>query len=239
VRLKRNIVLFFGAGLMACSSVQTISVQNEEQMAVTKEYENPNRIDSIISPYRTELNQEMKVVIAHATKSFERGKPNGALNNWSTDVVLETAKEIMGDSVRLFCLLNWGGLRNSISAGDVRLEDIFKLMPFDNEIVIVEMPLSSLNEITEYLVTRNGEPIAGAILKNGELTFDENNSSESNTFFIATSDYLMNGGDNMSFFEDRLNEIHTNVLLRDAMIDAAKEQDELIWNDEKRIFLKQ
>ncbi len=223
---------------MACSSVQTISVSNEERIVVTKEYEKVNRIDSIISPYRSEMNVEMKQIIAHTSKSFERGKPNGALNNWSADVILETGKKEVNDSIQLFCLLNWGGLRNSISAGDVRLEDIFKLMPFDNEIVIVEMPLSSLNKITEYLIARNGEPIAGAVLKNGKLTFIENTSRESKTFFVVTSDYLMNGGDNMTFFEERLNEIHTNILMRDAMIEAAKEQKELIWNDEKRIFLK-
>jgi len=222
---------------MACSSVQTITVQNKEQVAVTKEYENVNHIDSLISPYRTELNVEMKKVIAHATKSFERGKPNGALNNWSTDVVLQAGKTKVNDSLPIFCLLNWGGLRNSISAGDVLLEDIFKLMPFDNEIVVVEIPVTSLEKISQYLIARNGEPIAGAVLKNGVFTIPHAQFGNTETVYIVTSDYLMNGGDNMTFFMDRVGEIHTSILMRDAMIDAAKNQKELVWSDEERIIL--
>ncbi len=237
MRLKNIILLFFGAGLLACSSVQTISVSNEKQIPVTQEYEKANKIDSLIAPYRTKLNLEMKEVIAHSNRSLERGKPNGVLNNWSTDVVLDAGKEFVSDSVPIFCLLNWGGLRNSISAGDVLLEDIFKLMPFDNEIVVVEMPVSSLDEIIEYLVGRNGEPIGGAFLKKGRFEMENFNVGQTENIFIVTSDYLMNGGDDMTFFENRLRTIFTGILMRDAMIDAAKQQKELIWNDEKRIIL--
>ncbi len=239
MRLKNSILLFCGAGLLACSSVQTISVSNEKSLAVTKEYEKKNHIDSIISPYRSEMNDEMKEVIAFAPKSFERGRPNGALNNWSTDVILHSALPFLNDSVPVFCLLNWGGLRNPISKGDVRMEDIFKLMPFDNEIVIVEMPMTSLDAIAKYLLARNGEPIAGAILKNGKLMVNNapTTTKGTETVYVVTSDYLMNGGDNMSFFSQSLNVIHTNILMRDAMIESAKEQKELIWNDEKRILL--
>jgi hypothetical protein len=39
----------------------------------------------------------------------------------------------------------------------------------------------------------------------------------------------------MNFFEKRLSEDFAGVLMRDAMLDAAKSQDTLIWNDENRI----
>ena len=238
MKLNSIILFFIGAGLLACSSVNTITVSSEKQISVTKDYEKDNRIDSIISPYRSEMNIEMKEVIAHATKSFERGKPNGALNNWSADVVLSIGRKSVSDEVPVFCLLNWGGLRNSISAGNVLLEDIFKLMPFDNEIVVVKMPTDSLYKVEQYLIERNGEPIAGATLENGKLNFINTNSENTEFVYVVTSDYLMNGGDNMVFFEDRLSEIHTSVLMRDAMIAAAKIQKELVWNDEKRIILE-
>ncbi len=239
MRLKNSILLLLGAGLLACSSVQTVFVSVNKQIAVTGEYEKENRIDSLISPYRMELDKEMKEVIAHTTKSFERGKPNGVLNNWSTDVILEVSKKFIPKGKPSFCLLNWGGLRNPISEGDVLLEDIYKLMPFDNEIVVVEMPTSSLNKIAEYLISRNGEPIGGAILRNGKIEIEGFDLDNNEVVYIVTSDYLMNGGDDMTFFEDRESEILTGILMRDAMIDAAKEQKELMWNDEKRIILNQ
>ena len=144
----------------------------------------------------------------------------------------------MDNSKPSFCLLNWGGLRNSISEGDVTLGDIFKLMPFDNEIVIVELPMQSLKKIEEYLVSRNGEPIAGALLEEGKISFLSVDKAKHVSFYVVTSDYLMNGGDNMSFFEDRIGTIYAGELMRDVMISGSKKQGTLIWNDEQRIIIE-
>ena len=230
-------LLICGAGLLACSSVNTITFENV-QIPITKEYEQLNSIDSLISPYRSELNKEMLEIIAVAPKGFDKGKPNGALNNWSTDVIYNSQLDKMDNSIPSFCLLNWGGLRNSISKGDVTLGDIFKLMPFDNEIVIVELPMRSLGKIEEYLISRNGEPIAGAFLKQGKISFLNVPKESHTSFFVVTSDYLMNGGDNMNFFEDRISTTYAGELLRDVMISAAEKQATLIWNNEQRIIIE-
>ena len=55
---------------------------------------------------------------------------------------------------------------------------------------------------------------------------------------MVTSDYLMNGGDNMTFFSKRTKEVYLGKLMRDVMIDAVKEQDTLHWNNEQRIILE-
>ena len=222
-----------GAGLLACSSVNTINV-NTEQVSVSSEYDRVNSADSIISPYRTNLNKEMLEIIGFAPKAFERGKPNGALNNWSTDVILNSQLKKVDQTKPVFCILNWGGLRNPISKGDVTLADVYKLMPFDNEIVIVELPISSITKIENYQKLRGGEPIAGAKIKNGKIVFD-NPVDEAKTMLVVTSDYLMNGGDHMDFFEDQISVQYAGDLMRDAMIEAVKEQKTLIWSDEKRI----
>tara|TARA_R110002072_G_scaffold271987_1_gene432074 strand:+ start:63314 stop:64030 length:717 start_codon:yes stop_codon:yes gene_type:complete len=234
MKLKIGIAILCGAGLLACSSVNIVSAENQ-QIAVTKQYEKVNVIDSIVSPYRLELNKEMLEVIAYAPKDFERGKPNGSLNNWSTDAIYNSQLQKMDSSKPSFCLLNWGGLRNSISQGEVTLGDVFKLMPFDNEIVIVELPINSLVKIQGYLQKRNGEPIAGATVLAGNLIINNADNGEHETFLVVTSDYLMNGGDNMDFFQDKVNVTYAGELMRDVMIEAAKEQKTLIWNDDQRI----
>lgn len=196
----------------------------------------PNAIDTIVQPYRSELADEMNKKIAVAPKDFERGKPNGALNNWSTDATLYSQTRKHNFNAPVFSLLNWGGLRNSISKGDVTIGDIFKLMPFDNQVVWVEMPIESLDEITTYLTGRNGEPIGGAKLIDGKIIID-NSKELSKTFWVITSDYLMKGGDNMSFFEKKISHQYSNQLLRDVFIEEATRQGTLVWSDEKRIQL--
>ena len=188
----------------------------------------------MVAPYKVALEAEMNEVIASAPNDFTRGRPNGSLNNWAADVVLNAVKDSVGQEKSVMSLLNFGGLRNSLNQGEIALKDIFQLMPFDNEIVIVEMPVETIEEIEIYLKASGGEPIGGASIIEGKLNFDESKSDQT-SFFIVTSDYLFNGGDKMYFFQKNLSIVHTGILIRDAMIAAAKEQGELVWNEEERI----
>ncbi len=233
--LKKLIFIAIGAGLLACSSVTTITVHSDNQSVLEQDVR-MNSVDSMISPYKVELESEMLEVIAIAEQDFIRGRPSGALNNWAADAVLTSQTRGVELDIPAFSLLNFGGLRNTINKGDVKLEDIFKVMPFDNEVVWAEMPVEVLDDIAKYLTNSGGEPIGGAILKNGKLIVD---GVDENTerVWIMTSDYLLNGGDHMDFFQKRLSEKHTNLLLRDLMIEEVKQQETLIWNDENRILL--
>ena len=130
-----------------------------------------------------------------------------------------------------------GGLRNPLSKGDILLGDVYKLMPFDNEIVVVELPFSSLEKIAHYLMNSGGEPISNAVLDFNHIDII-GDSGESDSFYVITSDYLMNGGDNMTFFEDKLSVLNTGVLMRDAMIDEVKKQKVLVYNIDERIVLE-
>jgi len=234
--LKHIIYLFIGAGLTACSSVNTISVTSDA-ISVTDEYQKVNGVDSIIAPYRTTLEKEMLEVIAVAHNDFTKARPNGALNNWSADAILNSVDKSIFGNKPYFCLLNVGGLRSPLSEGDILLGDVYKLMPFDNEIVIVELPMSALDKIATYLMASGGEPISNAVLDYNHIDF-KTGAEDINSFFVVTSDYLMNGGDNMTFFQDQLSVIHTNILMRDAMIDQVKKQKVLIFNNEERIILE-
>ena len=231
--MKYIFIFLCGAGLLACSSVNVISADSETT-AVTDEYAVSSKIDSMVQPYKEELNSEMNEVIARAEKDFVSGRPNGSLNNWVTDLVLASQTRNVRLSVPVMVLLNFGGLRNSINQGDVTIGDIFKVMPFDNEIVWAELPMSALKDIEDYLKRSGGEPIAGATFENGSLKLNSENNGAS-TFLVITSDYLLNGGDKMDFFEKRVSDNTPGVLLRDAMISEAKSQGTLLWNDDQRI----
>lgn len=236
--LKQFILIAVGAGLLACSSVNTISLVSSDSnnSDVVFQGNDANAIDSIVSPYRMELEAEMNEVIAYAERPFDKGRPGGSLNNWAADALLESQIENARLAGPTFSLLNVGGLRNTINEGEVTLGDIFKVMPFDNEIVWVEMPVESLSAIADYLTNSGGEPIAGAKLINGKLEIDGMNA-ETKTVWILTSDYLMNGGDRMDFFQQKISVTHSNELLRDAFIRMAKKQKMLVWSDELRIIL--
>ena len=229
-------IVLIGAGLIACSSVNTLEVSSS-QYSVSNQFESENKLDSIISIYRDSLNEEMQITIGSASKNFEKGRPNGLLNNWAADVILNSQISLIETEVPVICILNTGGLRNPLSKGPITIGDVYKLMPFDNLIVWAKMPLSSISSIENYLTNSGGEPIAGATVVNGKLIFNEK-KNESEYFWVVTSDYLLNGGDHMDFFEQRIDDNLTGLLMRDAMIEAVKTQGELEIKEEDRISFK-
>ncbi len=227
-------ILFIGAGLAACSSVSEIVV-DADLVPVTGEIDSTNRIDSLIAPYRSELKEEMGTVLAQSAYDFVKDRPNGALNNWSADALLTFFKDSISGSDPIMALLNTGGLRSTINKGAVTLGDIFKLMPFDNEVVLVKLPKDRLKDIAKYISISGGEPIAGAHYDSGQFFLNEDAGGD--TFWVVTSDYLFNGGDKMTFFNDPAEVIWTSVLLRDVFVYVAKKQGNLIYSDQERIKL--
>lgn len=233
--IKRFILLLLGAGLIACSDVYEITVQ-ADQLEITQAAGDNEGIDAMVAPYKAKLEAQMDLVIAHAANDFVKGRPHGALNNWSADAIYDQQLNANQNSVNVpvICLLNVGGLRNPLSAGEITVGDIFKLMPFDNEIVWVELPITAAKDIVGYLQKSGGEPIAGASVVKDEMLFNKATENPQ-TFWVITSDYLMNGGDKMTFFENKLSTKLTGVLMRDAMLMQASSQDTLVFDNQPRI----
>ena len=231
--MKFLFILIIGAGLWACSSVSVKSV-NQESIPVKGEEQANSKIEAEIKPYRDSMKAEMNEVIAVADTNFIVERPFGNLNNWVADAVFVGETKTIRMTLPFFALLNTGGIRATINKGNVTIGDIFKIAPFDNEIVWVKMPISSLSKIEEYLKKSGGEPLANAKLVNGKLIVN-GKMKDATEIMIITSDYLANGGDNMNFFEDRIEIIPTGKLLRDVLIQEARIQGTLQSNPENRI----
>lgn len=231
--IKHFSILIFGAGLLACSSVNTLSVE-PKTVKLDDSYKSNAGIDSLITPYKDSLSVEMNVVIAKAETDFIVARPGSNLGNWVADAIFVNQTKNVRLSMPTFCLLNTGGIRSTLNKGDITLGDMYKLMPFDNEIVWVKLPISVLPEIEAYLTRSSGEPIAGAKMVKGKLEIG-NMRSETTHFWVITSDYLLNGGDKMTFFQKKEEVNLTGKLMRDAMITEAKEQVVLVEDTTVRI----
>jgi 2',3'-cyclic-nucleotide 2'-phosphodiesterase (5'-nucleotidase family) len=232
--LKLSVLIFFGAGLMACSSFHTTSV-NIQGLPVDSLTQVDHEIDQIISPYRDTIQREMGVEIATSPMDAIVARPSSILGNWVSDAIFVDQTKTVRLRQPVMCLLNTGGIRSSINKGSVTLGDIFRVMPFDNEIVWVELPSTVLPDIVSYLRKSTGEPISNARIEKGNLSI--NGWRDTTTrFWIITSDYLANGGDKMTFFRQALNVNRTGRLMRDALIDQAKSQVSLVFDSTMRIY---
>ena len=222
------LVLSCGSNKVATYSAKTYSI-NDTLVS--------NDLDTIINPYKTEMEQKMNKVIGHSNYDLEKYTPESPLGNFVADVVFKRGFEYKfnqkGFNIQknnTFCMLNFGGLRTTVNKGDITIGSIYELMPFDNEIVIVKLTPQHINDLLLYLFAKNGQPISNAIAyinsSKGKLDIGGQPYNFKDDVYVITSDYLANGGDKMTFFKGQPY-VKTGVLIRDALINYVSEVKEL------------
>jgi len=226
-----------GASLMACSvhfnpaiKIKSISVKNiqNDKESILAEF----LITQFLLPYQDTLETEFNKRVAFCNEDLIIQRPSSNLMNWCADAILSCPNIQRNANEPLICLLNKGGLRSSFGAGYLTLQDLYKLMPFDNRLVMVRYPLDQLQLIEIYLQQSGGEPMANCKYISGKLVIPDLQPSNE-YIWILTSDFLANGGDQMSFFLN-LEKIETNLLLRDIFISEAKHQQTLVIDSQTR-----
>jgi len=228
VILRKLILLFAGAGLWACSSHLVIDTAISKE-PVSKTIVSDSSLNAFISPYKDSLDKQMNEVLAIAEVDFVVQRPASNLMKWVANALFVNQTKTVRLSQPAVCLLNTGGIRSSIGKGNVTLGDIYKVMPFDNTVVWVELPIEVLPEIEAYLNKSGGEPMANLTLIEGKLSITSSPENPTH-FWVITSDFLLNGGDKMTFFTKRTNLNETGKLLRDVLIEELRNQGKLIEN---------
>ena len=189
---------------------------------------------NIINPYKKSIDSVMKEILCFNKTEMEKGKPESLLGNFVADLcIYETNSYDMVD----FCLLNNGGLRSSLDHGDITRGDIYKLMPFDNKMVIVKVFKEDILDIFKYIQNKGGDPISKLRIEiKNEEVINHNLNFKKETFYVLTTDYLASGGDDMSFFIDK--EVNNlNLMLRDLIIEHCNDKDSITSSLDNRIFI--
>ena len=216
--------------LIGCKQQYKLTDSKSGNKKINNELSTDDYSETIIYPYRVELALKMNEVINTSLIDMEVGTPEGLLGNFVSDLTYLKAKEISEKNVD-FCLLNNGGLRTPLPKGEITRGKIFELMPFENEIVIVELSGERIIDLIDYIKTKSimansrkaGVPVSGlrmiinndkvSDVKIGGLAFDK-----SKNYRVATTDYLSNGGDHMDFFLNPISIEYLGIKLRDAIL---------------------
>lgn len=229
-RLKTSLSLFSLAALLsvtACSKKVFLQKTGADLYAVSADLPKDSAIVKYLKPYKANLDSQMWKVIAYAEKDIKRGRPEGPLNNLMADAMYLIAKE--NKMAFDLAYTNYGGLRLPIPKGDIKLFNVFELMPFENRLVTVKFKGSDMKAFFDYIAGMGGDPISGATFKirdkqavnimiNGE-PFDL-----SKEYTVLTSDYMANGGDGGDIFYKARGRKEYSMKLRDALIIYLEQQ---------------
>ena len=212
MKLKFPIISIAAFLLTACSVQYNLQSHTETSFDVSAEEDSASL--SIIAPYKARIDSIMNEVLCISKIEMTKGKPESLLGNFVTDLCLHQYSDIAD-----ICVMNNGGLRSTLPKGEITKGMIFELMPFENELVILELGNDDYIQLLQYITKRGGEPFAGV-----NIIMDEKGSVLSQSLDlnrgkirVLTSDYLANGGDKMSFFKGK-KQTKVGIKLRDAII---------------------
>ncbi|MHA6696207.1 5'-nucleotidase C-terminal domain-containing protein [Chryseobacterium sp. A301] len=235
--MKNKIWLFYLLPffLSSCtSSLALEEIKTQPNLEISSSLPSDSAMVRFISPYKSALEQEMNAKIGHTEVELTKTGENSSLGNVFADYTFEGAKQwgkSHGIAVNA-AVINIGGLRTSIGKGDVLLKHVFEVMPFENELVVVKMDANAMKELFEYYAsTQTNNPVSHLYIEtsNSKLVkslVDGKPLDPSQTYYIATSDYLAFGGDNMNFFK-KGETLLTGIKLRDLYIDLIKQNPEI------------
>jgi 2',3'-cyclic-nucleotide 2'-phosphodiesterase (5'-nucleotidase family) len=237
--LKYLFVCFGLVVLIACKQETHLYKIEGRQIPVSDSLEANADIEAFIMPYREHVAKDLDSVLCYALDTYSKtdGQLNTAIGNLMADAVFEESNPIFksrtGHDIDMV-LLNHGGIRSIISKGNVTTKTAYEVMPFENSVVVVELKGKQVEELIDYLAkAKRAHPISGLKLVLGK---DFNVKSVlikgqpldiNKTYFVATNDYLYEGGDNMNFFKTNDSLYTLDYKIRHVLIDYFSRKDTL------------
>ena len=104
-------------------------------------------INSIIDIYSDSIDSKLDNVIGfskglYTKDDYSNTKFNSSLGNLIADIIFKQADSVFyksfGNNID-FVLQNHGGIRSSLLEGEIKLTDAYKILPFENELVVLEI----------------------------------------------------------------------------------------------------
>lgn len=231
--------------LFSCkTSLQVANVTTQKNTFITNDIPEDEAFNKVIAPYKADLEGKMNAVIAHTSVDLSKKGDNSNLGNLLADYTFEGtdkwAKENNLSGVDA-AVINIGGIRSTIGKGDIITRHIYEIMPFENEIVIMKMKGSDLQGLFDYYAkTEMNNPVSHLFIETdqGKVMKELVNGKpleNDKTYYIATSDYLALGGDNMKFF-GKGEMISTGLKLRDLFLEKFKQNPEVVASEDIRLI---
>lgn len=245
--MKHFVLLLTFISLISCSSHQYYVTKIEgKKIGITENQTGSTEIENYIKPYRENIDKDLNEVLAYCPVNLDKsGEWQTNIGCFLADITLEKSNPIFlkreQKSIDV-CLLNHGGIRTIIPKGNVTARNAYEVMPFENSAVVIGLKGEQLVEIANYIVAeKKPHPLAGMT-----FTITKDNSVKNiqiqgkhleleKVYFVVTSDYLSNGGDNMIFFKKGISRTDLDYKLRNIIIDYFKEVDNLRINTDIRI----
>lgn len=244
-------LLFCGIFSSCQSAHYQLQTIEGRQLEIDQSIPGNDSLETFIAPYRERISREMNRVLSYAPEHLNKnqGDLNSPLGNMMADAVMEMAGPIFtkrtGKNLDIV-LLNHGGIRAGISQGDISVGTAFELMPFENEVVVAALDAAGERAMVDYLANEQvPHPLAGMqIVVDGQdqpakVLVGGRPIEERRTYYVATNDYLYEGGDRMTFFSASQKRSVLDYKIRNLLIDYFQKKDTITATTDNRFIRRQ
>lgn len=247
--LKLFVIFLTLIFIISCSTkTHTVTKIEGKRIPITEKENNSIEIENFIKPYRDKINTDLDKILAYNPAILEKSKGEWQTNigNFMSDVSLSKGNFVFNKRENKnidICILNDGGIRSILPKGNVTARNAFEIMPFENSLVVIAMKGEQIQEIVAFLIKdKSPHPLSGLT-----FTIDKNNQAKniliqgkpidnSAIYYVATNDYLANGGGGMDFFKKGIKKYDLDYKLRNILIDHFTDVDTIKVKNDIRIF---
>ncbi len=163
----------------------------------------------------------VKEVVGFSTRFMTKERPESELSNFVVDFIREEAARLTGLRTDV-AVTNFGGIRVDMPEGDVLLDDVRSMFPFNNKIVWVELNGESLLRLMNEIAEFGPQCVSGVTMvisdhKLESVLVDGKPIEPKKKYGVATVDFLLDGGDNLHVGQGATKLVDTGVIIGDAI----------------------
>lgn len=199
------------------------------QLFLTDAYQEDEEVKALVDSYNAQVDKALDVTIGYNSQNLEWSSAlvrcqNSPIANLVTDALLSYFKY---DGAQL-CIVNGGGIRAKLDAGEVSIREVTSVLPFDNNMMLVETSGRTIwnalgNGISAYPSANGKFPqVAGMTyaFKAGtpnellSVTLDDGTALDMDkTYKVVINSFIAGGGDGYLMFNvlDSTKEMATDV----------------------------
>jgi len=163
-------------------------------------------VTQFLAPYKHDVDSILGPVLGHVARNMTPDRPESELSNLLPDILMWAAQSYNEEPV--FAVYNIGGIRADLTRGAVTYGDVLDIAPFENKIAFLTLSGADVEQLFTQIAKRGGEGVSSAvrmvISRDGQLvsaTLNGEPIDPGRDYRVATIDYLVGGGDNMTAFK--------------------------------------
>ncbi len=229
----RKIILFFSI-ILTTMFCQGQNIVVEYELLPIKEVQDYNnvKLQKELGKAKQELGKRTEEIIGFCPVELNNFIPQSPLSNFLTDAIIAISNQYCHnnglDSVD-FAILNTGGIRTSLPAGNITIGNLYEVSPFENYIVIAEIKGSDVIKLFKRFTIKNCEPTSRQVSISyigdyvHKILLQGKTINPEKTYRMATIDFITNGGDDILKDIEIRNVVNTGITGRNGYINHIKE----------------